>query len=187
MKDRLRVIPVHEVCRALGQRICEALPAFHALTGCDTNSSLAGIEKKKAWDALKRSNVHQDSLSLLGQAQDLDETTATKCEAFICDLYVSSKRTPKTIDELRYFMFCQKKTKNENYTTTPQQIHWLQQFQWHNLRMSHGPELLARMDEQGLYVFPTHRLEWQRNKTKLLECNRQPNHPVAKIKAVHNG
>ena len=72
-------------------------------------------------------------------------------------------------------------------TTTPQQIHWLQQFQWHNLRMSHGPELLARMDEQGLYVFPMHRLEWQRNKTKLLECNRQPNNPVAKIKAVHNG
>ena len=67
-----------------------------------------------------------------------------------------------------------------NYTTTPQQIHWLQQFQWHNLRMSHGPELLARMDERGLYVFPTHRLEWQRNKTKLLECNRQPNHPVAR-------
>ena len=74
-----------------------------------------------------------------------------------------------------------------NYTTTPQKIHWLQQFQWHNLRMSHGPELLARMDEQGLYVFPTRRLEWQRNKTKLLECNRRPNHPVAKIKAVHNG
>ena len=33
--------------------------------------------------------------------------------------------------------------------------------------------------------FP-HHLERQRNKTKLLECNRQPNHPVAKIKAVHN-
>ena len=74
-----------------------------------------------------------------------------------------------------------------NYTTTPQQIHCLQQFQWHNLRMSHGPELLARMDEQGLYVFPMHRLEWQSNKTKLLECNRQPKHPVAKIKAVDNG
>ena len=29
--------------------------------------------------------------------------------------------------------------------------------------------------------------EWQRNKTKLLEYNRQPNHPVAKIKAVKNG
>ena len=74
-----------------------------------------------------------------------------------------------------------------NHTTTSQQIHWLQQLQWHNLRISRGPELLARMDEQGLYVFPTHRLEWQRNKTTLLECNRQQNHPVAKIKAVHIG
>ena len=74
-----------------------------------------------------------------------------------------------------------------NYTTTPQQIRWLQQFQWHNLHMSHGPELLVRMDEHGLYIFPTNRLEKERNKTKLLECNRQPNHPVAKIKAVDNG
>ena len=37
------------------------------------------------------------------------------------------------------------------YTTTPQQVHWLQKFQWHNLRISHGPELLHRMDEQGHY------------------------------------
>ena len=73
------------------------------------------------------------------------------------------------------------------YTTTPQQVCWLQQFQWHNLRISHGTDLLRRMDEQGLYVFPTHRLEWERNKAKLLECNRQPNHPVAKIKSVDNG
>ena len=42
------------------------------------------------------------------------------------------------------------------------------------------------MDEQGLYVFPTHRLEWERNKTKLLQCNTQ-NHPVAKLKAIDNG
>ena len=53
--------------------------------------------------------------------------------------------------------------------------------------MSRGPELLARMDEQGLYVFPTHSLEWKRNKTKLLEYNRLPNHSVAKLKAVSDG
>ena len=73
------------------------------------------------------------------------------------------------------------------YTTTPQQVRWLQKFQWHNLRISHGPELLCRMDEQGLYVFPTHPLDWERNKAKLLECNRKPDHPVARIKAVDNG
>ena len=43
------------------------------------------------------------------------------------------------------------------------------------------------MDEEGLYVFPSHHLEWERNKTKLLECNRKPNHPVARIKAVEEG
>ena len=73
------------------------------------------------------------------------------------------------------------------YSKTPQQIRWLQQFQWHNLCISYGPELLGRMDEQGLYILPTHRLERERSKTKLIECNRLPNHPVAKIKAVDNG
>ena len=73
------------------------------------------------------------------------------------------------------------------YTTMPQQVHWLQMFQWHNLCLGHGQELLRRMDEQDLCVFPTHRLEWERNKAKLLEYNREPDHPVARIKAVDNG
>ena len=52
------------------------------------------------------------------------------------------------------------------YSTTHQQINWLQQFQWHNLQLSHGPELLTRIDEQGLYVFPTHRMGLHRVETK---------------------
>ena len=73
------------------------------------------------------------------------------------------------------------------YTTTPEQVHWLQKYQWHNLLRTHGEGLLQRMDDQGLFVFPTHRLEWERNKRKLLERNSLPDHPVAKIKAVNNG
>ena len=98
-----RVIPIHEGSRALGQKNCDALPVSHALTGCDSNSTLSRIGKKKAWDALKRSKVHQESLTMLGQQQDLDETTASKCEAFVCDLYALSRRTPKTPDELGSF------------------------------------------------------------------------------------
>ena len=41
-------------------------------------------------------------------------------------------------------------------------------------RVSHGPELSASMDEQGLYVFPTHRLKREQNKARLLQCNTQP-------------
>lgn len=73
------------------------------------------------------------------------------------------------------------------YSTMPDQVHRLQQFQCHDLLRAHGKDLLKRMDEQGLFVFPMHCLEWERNKAKLIECNRLPNHPVAKIKAVNNG
>ena len=53
-----------------------ALPAFHALTGCESTSSISGISKMKQWKAILRSQVHQESLSLLGQEQEEDEENA---------------------------------------------------------------------------------------------------------------
>ena len=46
VKDRLHFVPVHDVCQNLSNRILKALPAFHALTGCDTTVALSGIGKK---------------------------------------------------------------------------------------------------------------------------------------------
>ena len=66
-----------------------------------------------------------------------------------------------------------------SYTTTTYQAHGLQKYQCNNLLRTHGEGLL--------FVFPTYCLEWERNKTKLLECNRLPDHAVAKVKAVNNG
>ena len=83
VKDRLRFVPVHDVCQKLGDNFLAALPAFHALAGCDSNSSISGIGKTKAWKAIIRSQVHQESLSLLGQEQEADEETLRKCEAFL--------------------------------------------------------------------------------------------------------
>lgn len=59
VRDQLRFIPVHHISQVLGPTFCEGLVAFHALTGCDSNSSLAGIGKKKAWEVIERSVVHQ--------------------------------------------------------------------------------------------------------------------------------
>ena len=47
-------------------------------------------------------------------------------------------------------------------STTPQQVHWLQKFQWHNLRMVQN--FFVGWINKGLLVFPTHRLEWGHNK-----------------------
>ena len=113
VKDRLRYVPVHEVSQELGEKMCRALPAFHAITGCDSTSTLAGIGKKKGWQVLLRSEQHQDSLGRLGSQPNLSDDIASKCEAFICDLYPSARMTARTVDELRYLLFCQKKQKNE--------------------------------------------------------------------------
>ena len=112
LKDGQRMIPVHEIAHALGEKLSRSLPGFHAITGCDSTSVLAGIRKKKAWDSFCRSTDHQDNVSHLGEEQELNVTTASKCEAFVCSLYTTSKKA-STVDELRYFKFCQKKQKNE--------------------------------------------------------------------------
>ena len=101
VKDRLQFIPMHKVAPALGEGMCNALPVFHALTGCDSNSSLAGIGKKTSWAVLQCSSAHQDALRLVGQEQDLDVRTAAKVEAFVCDLYPTSKSKERTTDELK--------------------------------------------------------------------------------------
>ncbi|CAH3175616.1 unnamed protein product [Porites evermanni] len=112
LKDRQRMIPVHDIAHALGEKLCRSLPGFHAITGCDSTSVLAGIGKKKAWDSFCRGTDHQDSVSHLGEEQELNVTTAGKCEAFVCSLYTTSKKA-STVDELRYFMFCQKSRKTK--------------------------------------------------------------------------
>jgi hypothetical protein len=68
---------------------------------------------------------------------------------------------------------------------TTEQATWLQQFQWHNLGKSHGENLLQRMSNKGFYVFPNHAEEWNHNKSRLLEANK--NFPIAKFNAVGQG
>jgi hypothetical protein len=41
-----RYIPVHQIATDLGVQSCEALPFFHAFTGCDTVSAFCGRGKK---------------------------------------------------------------------------------------------------------------------------------------------
>ena len=47
--DLVRYIPLHDIARALGSKMCESIPAFHALTGCDSTSYLCGKGKQRAW------------------------------------------------------------------------------------------------------------------------------------------
>ena len=123
VKDKLRYIPVHKVAQQLGPDLCKLLPGFHALTGCDTTSGLSHIGKKKAWKALKDSSgTHADMLHL-GDKTPLSIETLRACEKFLCSIYMPSKRAGSTADEVRYWMFCQRKQKNETLPPTSDSPH----------------------------------------------------------------
>ena len=45
-----RYISVHDITKQMGFSQAEALPVFHAITGCDQISTLANKGKKTAWE-----------------------------------------------------------------------------------------------------------------------------------------
>ena len=98
VSDRQRYIPVHSIQEKLGERLCQSLPAFHALTGCDSTSSLSCCGKKKPRTTLQGSAAHQTTLSLFGQQPNLDEKLAESTKAFIRDLYPKTRRQTSTMD-----------------------------------------------------------------------------------------
>ena len=57
-KDGIIYIPVHKIAARLGTQLCKAIPAFHALTRCDSMSSLSGTGKRNAWKVLRRDIRH---------------------------------------------------------------------------------------------------------------------------------
>ncbi|CAH1277494.1 Hypp9663, partial [Branchiostoma lanceolatum] len=112
VKDKARFIPIHNLSRSLGQPLCRALPAFHAITGCDSTASFAGIGKKKAWSILCQNPEHQSNLANFGHDPEMEEECFRNSENFVCDLYQTGK-APCSVDDMRYFIFCQKRQRNE--------------------------------------------------------------------------
>jgi hypothetical protein len=47
IRDKLRFIPCHSIASRIGDGMCKALPAYHAISGCDSTSALSGVGKKK--------------------------------------------------------------------------------------------------------------------------------------------
>lgn len=66
-----------------------------------------------------------------------------------------------------------------NYNLDLIQAKWLQRFQWDDIRSTYGNICIQRLSDDGLFVFPTHNDEWNHNKFKRNELNKQ--RPIARI------
>jgi hypothetical protein len=78
-------IPVHSICSILNPVLCNILPAAHAITGCDSTTSLFGIDKRTVFKVLKDSPENFRDLSILADCDTDKSIDATR--KLVCRLY----------------------------------------------------------------------------------------------------
>ena len=105
--------------RSLGLLKSLALPAFHALTGCDIASSFYGHGKRGAW------NTWETLPDLTDDLITLSSNTASKEDVlramptiskFVVRLYGVRERDIKSVDEARLYLL----HKGKNFDSMPQ-------------------------------------------------------------------
>ena len=81
---------MHDIAQKLGPSMAKALPAFHAITGCDTTSAFFGKGKKTAWAAWQSIPELTLPLELLSRPNTTLETINTHpsvIQTFVLLLY----------------------------------------------------------------------------------------------------
>ena len=115
---KLRYTPIHELAAAMDPRICATLPVFHALTGCDTTSSLGGRGKKTAWSTWKVYPRATDTFEELLLMQDeISNHAMSVLERFVVLLYDRTNDNMR-VNDARKQLFTQKSRSLENLPPT---------------------------------------------------------------------
>ena len=84
----LRFIPAHDIATGLGPEKSQALPMFHALTGCDTVSAFNGRGKLTAWSVWESFPELTDALSEVSHENTvITEACMNSIERFVILLY----------------------------------------------------------------------------------------------------
>ena len=117
--NKRRFIPIHTICDKLGATLCNILPIFHCLTGCDSTSSFHGIGKKKAFTILKNKKEQLFHLIDVGDTVVISYESDCVVDAikFVCWLYDPTCKH-FDINTLRYLLFCQKNVWGEKLPPT---------------------------------------------------------------------
>ena len=103
--NRHRFIPINEITSKIGQDVSICLPASHAISGCDTTSSLFKISKRTAYSTLVVNIADMLPLAELCQSSDVTNAfpTATK---YALLLHGVKGRSCQSLNRLRYNYAC---------------------------------------------------------------------------------
>lgn len=86
-----RFIDITAIYKNLGPNICNALPGFHAFTGCDYTASFFGKWKIKPFDILTKHTEICEAFAKLGQSDVIPNDVMVQIERFVCHMYQHPK------------------------------------------------------------------------------------------------
>ena len=90
----------HTVVQKWGHESCLSLPAFHALTGCDTTSCFHRIGKRSAFKCLLKHLKDVPHLKHLG-CQPVSDNCYRDVENFVASLYSQKFESDKSLSRVR--------------------------------------------------------------------------------------
>ena len=101
-------IHLNSLCKEHGESICQSVPIFHTLTGCDTTSSFKGKAKKSAWQAWKSYPAITPIFQYLSQNpffhMEIESSEFKVIQNFIVHMY-SKNMEAKSVNEGRKLIF----------------------------------------------------------------------------------
>ena len=107
--NRQRFIPVNEITSKIGQDVSICLPASHAISGCDTTTSLFKTCKRTAYNTLVVNIADMLSLAELGQSSDVTNGLPTETKYALL-LYGVKGKSCQSLNRLRYNYACRSDT-----------------------------------------------------------------------------
>ena len=102
-RNNHRYINVSAISSTLGPEISDALPAFHAFTGCDYAAAFMGKGKQKPFDVMVKRPKFVGAFANLGLQQHIQDVTLQALEKYVCTLYGRPKMT--STNDARHHIF----------------------------------------------------------------------------------
>ena len=98
---RWKYVSVSTLCEKHGADICNALPGFHAYSGCDSTSGFNGKGKKTFFKLLISDASFRHAMSKLGDEIHPSPRIMQACEKAVCKIY---KHNYNDVNRVRYDM-----------------------------------------------------------------------------------
>ena len=86
-KGKKRIISVSKMAVNVGQDMADALPALHAISGCDSTSAFYGVGKKKVYNIVKNVGAYMEALKELGNQHIFNKSFFPVIQKMVAEFY----------------------------------------------------------------------------------------------------